>query len=132
MARVDPDDDSISRFVVQHFRYDPERRQHRRIPVAAYDNEAEYEAGIAALQADLDRRRREGEDVDPRERATGMSHRAGDRDRQAYRRFLMRSFSHGVDVRPFLAERPAPGGLVFMFLDDEDGTEQEPETPPTG
>ena len=133
MARVDPDDDSIRRFVVQHRRYDPDRRKYTRFPVEAFDNEAEFEAGIAALQADLDRRRLAGEDVDPRESATGTGYSAGHRDRVAYGRFLERSFRHGVDVRPFLAERAAPGNMSFLFLGDEDGAEPEPdpETPTT-
>jgi len=128
VARVDPDDDGIRRFVVQHFRYVPERRQFRRVPVAAFDNEAEFNAAIDALKADLDRRRRAGEDVDPRESATGTGYSAGDRERATYSRFLKRTFRHGVDVRPFLAEREPERGMVFLFLDPED-TPTELEEP---
>ena len=131
MARVDPDDDTIRRFVVQHYRYDADRRKYTRFPVEAFDNEAEYEAGIDALRADLDRRRTAGEAVDRRESATGMVYKAGHRDEMAYKRFLTRSFRHGVDVRPFLAERDAPGGLIFMFLSDEEGQEQDPDAATT-
>jgi hypothetical protein len=43
MAQVDPADDSIKRFIVRHYRYDPERRERRHVVVAAFDNEPEYQ-----------------------------------------------------------------------------------------
>src|SRR5580700_7663243 len=43
MAQVDPADDSIKRFIVRHYRYDPERRARRHVVVAAFDNEPEYQ-----------------------------------------------------------------------------------------
>ena len=45
---VDPNDDSVWRWVVQHYRFDPERNQRRRVVVAAYDNEAEFDAALTA------------------------------------------------------------------------------------
>jgi hypothetical protein len=44
MSRVDPEDDSIERFIVRHHRYDPLRRERRHVVVAAFDNEQEYGA----------------------------------------------------------------------------------------
>lgn len=120
MAQVDPDDDSIRRFVVQHYRFDPRRRQYRRVPVAAFDNLEEYEAGVASLAADIERRRLAREHVDRYERATGTGYGAGDRDEAAYGRFLQRAFAHGVDVRPLLAERGAPKNMTFLFLNEDD------------
>ena len=127
MARVDPDDDSIRRFVVQHYRYDPDRRQRRRVPVAAFDNYDEFVAAIDELSADIERRRRSGEPVDPREGASGTEYAPGDRDRAAYGRFLERSFRHGVDVRPFLAQRDPPRNIGFLFFDDGEPAPQEPD-----
>lgn len=53
MAAVDPDDDSITRWVLWHFRYDPARRERRNVVVAAYDNEAEFKAHLASLHDSL-------------------------------------------------------------------------------
>lgn len=43
---VDPDDDSVWRWVLQHYRLDPQRKQRRNVIVAAYDNAAEFDAAL--------------------------------------------------------------------------------------
>jgi hypothetical protein len=47
VARVDPDDDSIHRWVVWHYRYDSYRSERRNVVVAAFDNPGEFFADIA-------------------------------------------------------------------------------------
>jgi hypothetical protein len=37
MARVDPEDDTIWRFIACHYRYDPQRQERRHVVVAAFD-----------------------------------------------------------------------------------------------
>ena len=61
MAQVDPEDDTIERFVVYHYRYDPGRRERRHVLVAVFDNEREFQARVDREQAELERRRRAGE-----------------------------------------------------------------------
>jgi hypothetical protein len=46
MPRVDPQDDSIRRWVVHHYRYDPHRRERRHVLISA---------NMALLQFDDDR-----------------------------------------------------------------------------
>jgi len=58
---VDPDDDSLARHVVWHYRYDPQRRERRDVTVAAYDDDAEYVNQLRRLQADLADRKGRGE-----------------------------------------------------------------------
>lgn len=60
MAQVDPEDDSILRFIVRHYRYDPQRRERRHVVVAAFDNEAEYQARLQSEAAEIQRRRTTG------------------------------------------------------------------------
>lgn len=50
LPEVDPHDEAIRRWVVQHYRFDPERHEHRIVTVAAYDNEADFEAAVEALR----------------------------------------------------------------------------------
>ena len=49
MASVDPADDSVRRFIVRHYAYDPSRHERRHIVVAAYDNEQEFKNRIDRL-----------------------------------------------------------------------------------
>lgn len=66
MTSVDPDDDSINRWVAFHYRYDPNWRERRNVNLAAFDSKAEFEAFLhqqgAELQAAKDRG--EAEDVE--------------------------------------------------------------------
>jgi hypothetical protein len=44
MAPVDPENDNIQRFIVRHYRYDPERHERRHVVVPAFDNDPEFQA----------------------------------------------------------------------------------------
>lgn len=96
VARVDPDDDTITRFVVYHYRYDPQRRERRPVIVDAFDNEPEFLACMRDVQAGIDRRRERADSVDPREHASGSVHEAGYLRRAANGHLLRRAISHGV------------------------------------
>lgn len=76
MPEVDPDDDEIVRYIVRHYRYDPNRHERRHVVVAAFDNEAEFRALIDVLSADL-RARKESGQADAREWLSGVVHEPG-------------------------------------------------------
>lgn len=119
MAQVDPEDDTIMRFVVRHYRYDPERRERRHVLVAAFDDEREFKACMKEVQAEIRRRREAGEPVDPREHASGAIHEPGYLRRAANGHLVTRAIRHGVaprridelelpaNVGPARAERPS-------------------------
>jgi hypothetical protein len=71
VPQVDPDDDTIDRHVVWHYRFDPARNERRNVPVAAYDNGAEAWDRLKEEQAALDRRRAEGS-AEAAERLSGV------------------------------------------------------------
>ena len=51
MAEVDPEDDSIRRFIVRHYQYDPRRHERRHVVIAAFDNEREMWARMEEIGA---------------------------------------------------------------------------------
>jgi len=132
---VDPDDDSVWRWVLQHYRFDPQRRQRRNVTVAAYDNAAEFEAALSAH----DRRIRveiDAGDRDPREHVGGVVWPPGYHAEQARGRLVRDAVGHGVDPRPLLEDGPLPSNVV-VFGWDADGQHWsagggEPPTPPAG
>lgn len=83
MARVDPDDDTIERIVLRHYRFDPERRERRHVVLAAFDDEDEFRQAADLANAELRSRRRAGE-AEPIEHITGVVKQAG-HDAQARR-----------------------------------------------
>jgi hypothetical protein len=76
VARVDPEDDDVLRFIVQHYRYDPERHERRHVVVAAFDNEQEFLSCINTVRSEIEQRKRRGGPVDQREHASGAVHEA--------------------------------------------------------
>ena len=94
MAQVDPGDDTIERFIVRHYRYDPERRERRHVLVAAFDNEPEFNACLESVRAGIESRRDRGEPADPREHASGVVHEPGYLRRSANGHLVMRAIKH--------------------------------------
>ncbi|HEY7722778.1 MAG TPA: hypothetical protein VIB11_13145 [Pedococcus sp.] len=117
MARVDVGDDSIRRFVVHHYRYDPERHERRHVLVAAFDNRREFKACMAAIQADIERREAAGEPVDRHEHSTGRIYEPGHLHRAATGHLVRRMMEHGVDPGRWIQEQDLPHNMA-LFGDD--------------
>jgi len=49
VTEVDPSDDSKTRYIVFHYRFDAARRERRNVQVAAFDDEAEFLAEMRPL-----------------------------------------------------------------------------------
>jgi hypothetical protein len=113
MAQVDREDDSITRFIVHHYRYDPQRRERRNVVVAAFDSEAEYDACMREVREEIERRREAGEEVDPREHVTGTIYEPGSRRLAANGHLIGRALSHGVFPRS-LQELELPSNMVVL------------------
>lgn len=96
VPRVDPEDDSIERFIVRHYRYDPQRRERRHVVVAAFDNEQEFGTCMKSIQAEIKARRERGEPVDPTEHASGTVHEPGYLRRAANGHLISRAIRHGA------------------------------------
>ena len=115
MATVDPDDDSIERFVVRRYAYDPSRHERRHQVVAAFDHHREYKKLISKLSEDLKRRRAAGEPIDPLEHLTGVVLEPGYRRRQADAHLLQAAIRHGVSLPDDVLDRldlPANVGVL--------------------
>lgn len=95
MATVDPDDDNITRYVAQHYRYDPERNERRDGFLSAFDDQAEFEEFVAARGSDL-RARQEAGKAEQSEHISGIVYEPGDRTRAQSERLLSRASDHGV------------------------------------
>ena len=93
---MDPEDDSIERFIVRHYRYDPHRRERRHVVVAAFDNDQEYSACMESVQAEIEARRERGEQVHPTEHVSGIVHEPGYRRRAANGHLLSRAIRRGA------------------------------------
>lgn len=76
---IDPYDDSIDRWIVWHYRYDPERRERRNIVIAAFDNRRTFMKFIERSNVQLEAAKSEGR-ADKKERITGTKLKAGYRE----------------------------------------------------
>jgi hypothetical protein len=84
---VGPNDDSLMRFVIWHYRYDRGRRERRNVSLAAYDNETEYLAELRRLGDELKRRKAAG-DAEAVENISGVAKHPGYAAEQRLRRAL--------------------------------------------
>ena len=107
---MDPEDDSIERFIVCHYRYDPQRRERRHVVVAAFDGEREYRAYFESVQADIRRRREAGEPVDASEHVSGRIYEPGYLRRAANGHLVMRALRHGA-AGPWIDEMELPSNI---------------------
>jgi hypothetical protein len=96
---VDPTDDSTIRFVLEHFRFDPDRNQRCNVVVAAYDNEAEFQVAFAEAQVELSKRQEEGS-AESLERLSGRVLQPDYSRNQSERRSAWRAATHGVHPSP--------------------------------
>jgi hypothetical protein len=106
MAQVDPADDSIKRFIVRHYRYDPERRERRHVVVAAFDDEPAYQTRMQEVAAEIRHRRENEESFDRQEHASGTIYEPGYLRRAANGHLLWRAIRRGV----------SPAGLEGLEL----------------
>jgi hypothetical protein len=85
VVKVDPTDDTIDRWIVLWYRFDPERHERRHTIVAAFDNAVEMGAEMSRLTHQLRDRKRTGmsEDV---EWISGVHHHVGYKDEMTARR----------------------------------------------
>lgn len=95
MASVDPDDDTITRYVALHYRYDPARHERRDVVVAAFDHEHELVDFLAA-ESDALKARQGAGDADGHERITGVVLEPGDHETAQDDRLRRRALDHGV------------------------------------
>jgi hypothetical protein len=116
VGRVEPEDDSIRRFIVHHYRYDPARRERRHVVVAAFDNQRDFLACVERVRAEIAQRREREQRVDPREHASGVVHEPGHLRRAANGHLLRRAIKHGVAGLPF-EELELPSNMAAFRAD---------------
>jgi hypothetical protein len=110
---VDPENDSIRRFVVRHYRYDPDRHERRHVIVSAFDNKREYKACMEETAAEIRARRERGDPVEPTEHVTGEVQEPGYRRKQQNARLVERAMRHGV-MPAELASLEMPSNVAFL------------------
>lgn len=120
MAIVDPDDDTVLRHVVRHYRYDPDRHERRHVSVAAYSTEPEFDREMDRRAADLAQRRRDDPDTDPQEHISGVSLEPGYRTLQANGRLLQQMMLHGAYDPAVVAELDLPSNVGVLTVGHDD------------
>ncbi len=122
MGQVDPDDDSIGRWVIRHYRFDPARREHRNVVVAAYDDEsqfdAEFERHSSAVTAEIAAGDRPADEY-----VNGGWVGAGGSAAAARGRQVRRAIEHGANPARLIATGPLPRNMAVLgFPADETET----------
>ncbi|MFV0461687.1 MAG: hypothetical protein ACK5MP_00585 [Nostocoides sp.] len=117
---IDPEDDSLDRWIVRHYRYDPQRRQRRHVTVAAYSSRAEMNRAMDDLAGVIRDGIATGE-RDTRESVTGVHHPPGHLAAQAVAHRVRRAVEHGVDPRLVLDGDRLPSNVAILSWSDDGG-----------
>ncbi len=127
MGQVDPDDDTIWRWVLHHYRFDDARNERRNVVVAAYDNErefnAEFERYVEQIQGEIKAGTRSS-----RENVSGVALKPGYREEHARGHSVRRAMEHGVDPSPLLDDGPLPSNMALLRMEPEPEA-SEPQKP---
>ncbi len=118
MGQVDPGDDTIWRWVMHHYRFDPAHNQRRNVVVAAYDNAAEFEEELDRYSNRVRAEISAGTRSD-REHVSGMATHPGYRAEQARAHAVRRAMKHSVGLRPLLSDGPLPSNMAVFGVTDE-------------
>jgi hypothetical protein len=94
MAQVDPYDDTRDRWVVFHYRFDPERHERRNVIVAAFDRKREFKS-FMKKEGEALRAAREAGDAQAGENLSGVRWPAGYHARIAEQRQQNRRHAAG-------------------------------------
>jgi hypothetical protein len=116
MSAVDADDDTIARWVVHHYRYDPARHQRRNVIVAAFDNEQEFDLELKTRSAGLRAEQAAGARSD-REQISGTVLPAGYLAAAARGHAVRKAVQHGAAIR--IQSKELPKSLAFLRNADE-------------
>jgi hypothetical protein len=135
VPEVDPGDDTVRRWVLHHYQFDPVRGQRRSIVVAAYDNEAEFAAALETYSWRI-RSEIESGARDHAEHASGVVWPPGHHATQAGGRIARQAARHGVDPPTVSLGGPLPSNKVFLGWDSNGNTSslgggEQPQPPDT-
>ena len=96
VAEVDPEDDSVGRYIVRHYAYDPARHERRHQTMVAFDDPTEFEAPVHDANARLRALQAADRDMDPLEYYSGVFKPAGEDHHQHLRRIAQTAIEHGA------------------------------------
>ena len=94
MSQVNPDDDTLHRYVVWHYKYDPEFRERRMTAIAAFDTFSEADKLFKKMHTELSTLKTSGQ-ADPRERISLDTRYPGHHARAVEARLAMRKMKSG-------------------------------------
>lgn len=119
MAHVDHADDTIWRWVIQHYRFDPARRERRNVIVAAYDSETEFRAEFDRY-VEMIRGEIAAGNRSPQESVSGTTLEPGHLAASARGHNVRRAIAHGASPARILNSGPLPDNMaVFTFTQDD-------------
>jgi hypothetical protein len=136
VGEVDSEDDAIWRWVIHHYRFDPERGERRNVVVAAYDNEREFEMEFERYNQRVRSEINAGARSEF-EHVSGVTRHPGYHAEQARAHLVRHAIEHGVDPRPRLQGGKLPSNVsIASFSSDvadqpsSCGDTEVPEPPP--
>jgi hypothetical protein len=119
VAQANDEDDTVWRWVIYHYRFDPALRQRRNVVVAAYDNESQFRAELDR-HAELIRSEIAAGTRRARENISGVALEPGHLATAARGHDVRRAIEHGVSPELLLTAGPLPHNMAVLSFTDDD------------
>jgi hypothetical protein len=123
VAEVDHEDDTIWRWVIQHYRFDATRRERCNVVVATYDNESEYQAEFERY-SQMIRGEIAAGTWSSRENLSGVTLEPGFLAAAARGHNVRRGIEHGVSPKRVLSSGALPNNMAVLTFAKDDTAPQ--------
>jgi hypothetical protein len=124
VGSVDHEDDSIRRWVIYHYRFDPERHERRNVVVAAFDNQREFREEFRSYSATIQREISSGA-RSSRETISGVELEPGHLRAASLGPKVRRAIEHGVNPSRLLRTGPLPSNLAIFGPASTEATNED-------
>lgn len=115
MSEIDISDDSLTRYVVKHYKFDPSTKHFIHLELMAFDNKKEFEMKISELGKSL-KHLQDSHEVTSKEYIYGAIYKPGHFDQTNQMHLVKRMIRHGVNPNAYLAQNKKTGFSNYGVL----------------
>jgi hypothetical protein len=115
MSEIDISDDSLTRYVVKHYKFDPSTKHFIHLELMAFDNKKELEMKISELGKSL-KHLQDSHEVTSKEYIYGAIYKPGHFDQTNQMHLVKRMIRHGVNPNAYFSQNRTPGFSQYRVL----------------
>jgi hypothetical protein len=109
VGQIDVNDDSVIRYVLKHYKFDPSRNEYRHVVIGVFSKKREFKKLLKIAKKELESKTG---DQYRREYISGEVIFPGDLEKKRHSRFIKRLIAHGVSPDKYTGNNSQPKLLI--------------------